>query len=104
VRYSISEAGTAAFTVQRAAAGRKVGRSCKKPSRSNRKRKRCTRYVGVRGGFAHPSVLGRNSFHFSGRVRKRKLAPGHYRLVERVRDAAANVSAPKRAKFRIVRR
>jgi DNA-binding beta-propeller fold protein YncE len=104
VRYSLSEAGAAAFTVQRAAAGRKVGRSCKKPSRTNRKRKRCTRYVGVRGGFAHPSLAGRNSFHFSGRVRKRKLAPGTYRLIEKVTDAAGNLSAPKRAKFRVVRR
>jgi DNA-binding beta-propeller fold protein YncE len=104
VRYSLSEAGTATFKVQRGVAGRKVGRSCKKPSRGNRKRKRCTRYVRVRGGFAHPSLAGRNSFHFSGRVRKRKLAPGSYRLVETVSDAAANVSAPKLARFRIVRR
>jgi hypothetical protein len=102
VRYALSEPGAAAFTVQRAATGRKVGRSCKKPSRSNRKRKRCTRYVAVTGGFARPSAAGRNSFHFTGRVRNRRLQPAAYRLVEKVTDAAGNVSAPRMAKFRIV--
>src|SRR3954447_1208705 len=104
VRYALSEPGTAAFTVQRAATGRKVGRSCKKPSRSNRKRKRCTRYVAVPGGFAHHGAAGPNSFRFSGRVRNRRLRPATYRLVERVTDAAANVSATSRTKFRIVLR
>jgi hypothetical protein len=104
VRYALTEPGRAAFKLSRAAKGRKVGRSCKKPSRSNRKHKRCTRYVAVRGGFAHQSVAGPNSFHFSGRVRNRKLRPGSYRLTARVTDLAANVSKPKTAKFRIARR
>jgi hypothetical protein len=60
--------------------------------------------VSVSGGFAHQSVAGPNSFRFSGRVRNRKLRPGAYRLVGKVADAAANVSTPKVAKFRIVRR
>jgi hypothetical protein len=103
VRYTLSEPGTAAFTVQRAATGRKVGPSCKKPSRSNRKRKRCTRYVPVPGGFAHQGAAGPNSFRFSGRIQNRRLRPAAYRLVERVTDAAANVSAPRLTKFRIVK-
>jgi hypothetical protein len=58
--------------------------------------------VAVPGGFAHQGKAGPNSFRFSGRIRNRRLPPGSYRLVERVTDAAANVSAARMAKFRIV--
>jgi uncharacterized delta-60 repeat protein len=104
VRYTLSEAATTTFTVEKATAGRKVGKRCVKPTRSNRKRSRCTRYVRVRGSFTHQGAAGRNSFKFSGRVRNRKLAVGSYRLVATAEDAADNKSAKKRRNFRIVGR
>jgi hypothetical protein len=40
---------------------------------------------------------------FSGKIAKRALRPGRYRAVIRATDAAGNVSAPARLRFRIVR-
>jgi hypothetical protein len=104
VSYRLSEAASVTFTVERSAPGRKVGRRCVKPSRRNRSRPRCTRYVRLRGSFSHRGQAGRNSFKFTGRLAGRKLRPGSYRLVAVARDAAGNASAAKRVSFRIVRR
>jgi hypothetical protein len=103
VSYRLSEAATTTFTVERQRAGRRVGRTCKKPSRRNRRKRRCKRFVRVRGSFTHRGAAGANSFHFSGRIGGRKLAPGRYRLVGVPRDAAGKAGAAVRAKFRIIR-
>jgi hypothetical protein len=104
VRYRLSEAATARFTIQRAAKGRKKGHRCVRPTKKNRKAKRCTRYVKLKGSFSRISKAGLNSFRFTGRLRGKKLRPGRYRLVMVATDAAKNKSKPKRAKFRIVLR
>jgi hypothetical protein len=104
VRYRLSEAAAVTFTVQRQAAGRRVRGRCVKQTRRNRRRPRCTRYVRLRGSFVHPGQAGPNSFRFTGRLRGRKLPASRYRLVAIARDPAGNVSTPKRAGFRIVRR
>jgi hypothetical protein len=95
---------TAIFTVERATTGRRVGRRCVRTTRRNRSRRKCTRYVRVRGSFNHQGAAGANSFRFSGRVRNRKLAVGSYRLVATAEDAADNKSPTRRRNFRIVRR
>jgi len=104
VAYSLDEAATVTFRVQRRAAGRRVGRRCAKPTRSNRKRRRCTRWVATRGSFSHASALGVNRFHFTGWVGSRKLRRGRYRLVAVAADTAGNRARPVRAQFRIIRR
>jgi hypothetical protein len=104
VSYSLSEAATMTFRVERTARGRRVGRRCVPQTRRNRKRKRCTRYTRVRGSFTHQGRTGGNSFRFSGRLRGRKLRPGRYRLAVVPTDAAGNRGNTVRATFRIVRR
>jgi hypothetical protein len=104
VTYRLSEAATVTFRVERKATGRRVGRRCVKPTRANRRRSRCPRYVRRRGSFVHRGQAGRNSFKFRGRLAGRKLPAARYRLVGIAKDAAGNVSAPSRARFRIVRR
>jgi uncharacterized delta-60 repeat protein len=104
VRYTASEPVTTIFIVERATTGRRVGRRCVKTTRGNRSRRKCARYVRVRGSFTHQGAAGANSFKFSGRVRNRKRAVGSYRLVATAEDAADNKSAKKRRNFRIVRR
>jgi hypothetical protein len=85
VSFNLNQAATVRFTVTRRARGRKVNRGkktvCVKPTRKNRKRKRCTRVVKLKGSFSRNGVAGKNSFHFTGRLRGRKLKPGRYRLV-----------------------
>lgn len=104
VRYRLSEAAMAKFTIERAAKGRKRGRRCVAPTKKNRKARRCTRYVRLKGSFSHASKTGSNSFRFTGRLRRKKLRPRRYRLVIVATDAARNRSKPRRARFRVVLR
>ncbi len=102
VSYRDSQAATTRFTVDRALPGRRRGHRCGRPSARNRHGKACVRYVRVRGSFSHHDKAGANRFHFTGRVRRRKLAPGNYRL-----DATPLSGAQKgrtvRARFRVIR-
>jgi hypothetical protein len=100
--YSLSEAATVTFTVERRSAGRRVGRRCAKPTRRNRGRRKCSRYVRI-GAFAHAGKAGANSKRFSGRIGRKALKPGRYRARLVARDAAGNKSAPKLVSFRVVR-
>ena len=101
--FKVSEAGKVTFTVQRANRGRRVRGRCVKPTRSNRGRRRCTRWVRVRGSFAANGLAGPNAITFRGRIGGRKLGPGRYRLSGRAADAAGNASAMELRSFRIVR-
>jgi hypothetical protein len=102
VSYRLSEPATTTFTVQRASVGRRVGRRCRRPTARNRSARRCTRYTRVRGSFRHAGATGDNRLRFRGRLARRRLRPGRYRLVAQARDAASNRSLPRRARFRIV--
>jgi streptogramin lyase len=55
------------------------------------------------GTLTRTGVQGRNVVRFSGRIGRRPLRPGRYRLIATARDGAGNVSRPKRATFRIKR-
>jgi hypothetical protein len=101
LRYSLSEASTARFTVRRRAAGRRVGRRCVKPTRANRSRHRCVRYIRI-AAFAVASAAGSNQHRFSGRIGKRSLTPGRYRATIAATDTAGNRSAPRSFAFRVV--
>ena len=101
--YSLSEPARVVITIESKQKGRKVGRSCRKPSRSNRKRKRCIRWVRT-GAFAHQSAAGANTKRFSGRIGRKALKPGSYRASLVATDAAGNASAAKRLTFKVVRR
>jgi hypothetical protein len=106
VGFSLNEAATVRFTVTRRAKGRRVKRGkkkvCAKPTRKNRKRGRCERTVKLKGGFSRNGVAGKNSFHFTGRLRGRKLKPGRYRLVA-TPTAGGKKGKPTSRPFRIVR-
>lgn len=80
VSYTASDAGTTTFRVLKPAAGRRQGKSCRKPSARNRRGRKCTRYVPLKGSFTHKDKAGANKLHFTGRLRKRAVSPGTYRL------------------------
>jgi hypothetical protein len=103
VSYNLSEAATVAFTVQRATAGRSSGGKCRKTTSRNRKKRACTRWVKVRGGFRQSGGAGANHFGFSGRMAGHKLAPARYRLLGVPSDAAHNVGHSVKVQFRIIR-
>jgi hypothetical protein len=83
VRYTLSAPATTRFFV-------------------DRKRARRRGYRRLRGSFKHLGSAGRNSFRFTGRLRRRALAPGRYRLVAAPVLAGGKLGAAKRVRFRIV--
>ncbi len=104
IKYSVSEGGTTTFTVAKATPGVKSGGHCVKPTKRNRHRRRCTRYVTQRGSFDHADSPGANSLRFTGRLRNRKLKPGRYRLIATPTDTAGNKGKAVRRAFRIIGR
>jgi streptogramin lyase len=103
VTYRLSVAARTRFTVERESVGRKKGKKCVKPTRRNRRAKKCKLYKAVRGSFTHNGSAGTNVFKFTGRINRKSLKPGKYRLVA-VATSGSTKSALKAASFKIVRR
>jgi VCBS repeat-containing protein len=101
--YSLSEAARVLFTIESRQSGRRVGTTCRKPTKSNRTRPRCTRFVNV-GSFAQNAIAGSNRKTFSGKIGTKSLSPGSYRATLRATDAAGNRSSLERVSFRVVRK
>ena len=103
-RFAVNEASDVTVTIERALPGRRVGRSCRRPTRRLRRARPCTRYVRV-GLLARAARPGRrNTISFSGRARGRALRSGAYRARLVAEDAAQNRSRERRVSFRVVRR
>lgn len=80
--------------IPRATTGRRSGKTCVKDTARLRraKTKRCTRYV-TAGTLRRASSSGRNTVAFSGRIGKRALTKGAYRVSVTATDAAGNRTA-----------
>ncbi len=102
VNFTLSEAATVSFTVERVNGGRKVGGECQRPTKKNKRRTKCNLRVG--GAFTAQGKPGKNSVTFQGRVAKKKLPVGKYLLVASASDPAGNASKARRAKFAIIKR
>jgi CSLREA domain-containing protein len=100
-RYSLSESARVLFTIERSLPGRRRGRRCVKPAGTNRGKAKCRRFRMV-GRFAAQAAAGPSKRAFSGRIGRRALRPGRYRAVLTATDAAGNVSAPRRLRFRVL--
>jgi hypothetical protein len=102
VRYRLSEPATTNMRIQRRRRGvRRRGRCVR--ARARRGRKRCFRWVRVKGRLRHRGAPGLNAFGFTGRLRGKALKPGRYRFVAFARDDAGNRSRTVRRRFRIKR-
>ncbi len=102
--FQLSKASTASISIDKASAGRRVGKRCRPPKRSLRKRKRCTRYSRM-GTLVRKNLLsGTQRVRFSGRFRSRALKPGSYRATIVATDPGGKRSRAARVTFRVVRR
>jgi hypothetical protein len=101
-RFTLSEAATVKLVIAQKLPGRRAGKVCRKTSRKNRGRKRCTRFV-KKGTLTRAGAAGANSVKFTGRIGRRALKPGSYRVSITATDAAGNRSKPKTLSFRVVR-
>jgi hypothetical protein len=97
ITYRLSGAAVVVFSVERRLPGRRVGKRCVKQTRTNRSKKKCSRFKRVKGSFANSGQAGQNRLKFSGRIAGKSLKPGRYRLVGRTG------SASKTASFKIVK-
>jgi hypothetical protein len=97
VTYSLSGAGTVDFTVEQLTTGRKAGGRCVKQTPANKGKKKCDLAKKLKGGFSATGATGQNGFKFSGRIGKKALKEGRYRLV----GSAGGVI--KRASFTILK-
>ena len=80
-RLSFAISGPARITVSltRAATGRRVGKRCAKPTRSNQHAPRCTRYLSA-GAQTKNLTAGTGQFTIARRFAHRTLKAGRYRL------------------------
>jgi Tol biopolymer transport system component len=102
-KWRLSEAATVTLRIDRKLPGRRKGRRCVKPTRKLQKAKKCTRLSRV-GTLRRKAALGPGGTAFSGRIGRKKLAPGSYRAVVGSEDAAGNASGNRTVTFKIVRR
>jgi streptogramin lyase len=79
ITYTGTQPATTTFMVKRRTLGRRAGRNCVKRNHRNARRRTCTLYVKV-GSFKHKDPAGRVRFRFTGRLHRRSLHPGAYRL------------------------
>jgi uncharacterized delta-60 repeat protein len=78
VSYRDSRAAVTTFQVRKGVRGTFAGGHCRKPKRGLHGR-RCARYMKI-GQFTHTDKAGLNRFHFTGRLKGKKLSPGRYRF------------------------
>ncbi|KKL96712.1 hypothetical protein LCGC14_1841720, partial [marine sediment metagenome] len=78
------------------------GRKLRRRIRRETRKAKCTLYKN-KGTLRRTGKVGRNRHSFSGRIGKRKLRRGRYRIVVTATDKAGNASKRKRKSFRIVR-
>lgn len=89
IGYTLSEPASATLRIERRKLVRKGG-------------KRVRRYRKA-GTLKRKGQAGRRRVKFSGRIGKRALKPGLYRLTITVKDSAGNAGRPRRLFFRVVR-
>jgi hypothetical protein len=101
--FRLDETAKATLTFALKSPGRRVGKSCKAPTRSRRKKPKCTRYLN-KGSISKTVKAGKTRVRFQGRITsKKKLGLGTYRLTLSAVDLAGNRSKSKVGYFTIVR-
>jgi hypothetical protein len=101
VFYKLSEPATTSVTIERGKPGFRQGKRCVKVKPKG-SAKPCTRYSALRPALSHQGSAGLNSFKYMGRLGKKALKIGTYRLSATATDAAGNRSKPVKKPFRVV--
>jgi hypothetical protein len=100
VGFDLSEASSLQYRISRLSNGVKVKSKCLAPKKG-RKGKKCTRATLLPGAITRIGTAGVNTFTFNGKLNKKRLAPGRYRITATATDAAGNLSAPTSWDFKI---
>lgn len=97
---TLSDAASVKYTISRRVKGRRSGKKC---STRRRTGKRCTTYKKV-GTLTRSTKQGKTWFRFNGRIKRKKLSPGSYRVTAVATTSAGLVSPAKNASFTILKR
>jgi hypothetical protein len=92
LRMRLGEDGRVRVLIERHAAGRRVSGRCAAPTRANRHRAACSRYVKVR-------LISRRQTAGTVKVTLPELPAGSYRLTITARDATGNTSSAHRRSY-----
>jgi hypothetical protein len=101
IRFALKLPASVKFTVDRAAAGRKLNGRCVRPTKKNRSAKKCKRHVLLAGFFKRSGAAGSNHSHWNGRLKGKALKPGSYRLIATV--GSGRTASVRRASFTVKR-
>ena len=103
IRFTLSESADVRISFERKVAGRRSGGRCVKPKPRLRSKKRCPRWVKADKALVRKGLgVGVQKVTFSGRIGRRALKPGGYRLTVVATGAAGTKSKPRRALFTVV--
>jgi hypothetical protein len=100
LRYRLSEAARVRVRLQAALPGRRAGRRCVPPRRSNSKRRRCTIWRTV-ATIVRPAAAGPNLLRPRARAQGPPLAGGRHRVSVSAADRFGNRSREQPAGFRV---
>ena len=103
ITFLMNDRARVTLSVQRVRNGRQVAGACVAPSRRTSQRPSCRRTVGV-ATLRRSAIRGENTVRFSGRIGRRVLRPGRYRMVLRARAADGRRTAARALRFTVVRR
>ena len=104
IRWTASLSGSATFTFERRTTGMRLRGACRPapPRGMPRRAKRCRRWHRVGGSLrAASGVPGRNALKWNGRLARRKLARGSYRISALPTGDDARTGAARHARFRV---
>ena len=88
----LDQPATVKIVIKAKLRGRRVGHSCRTPTRRLRRRPACIRTITIRT-LSRSARSGLNKVPFSGRIAARKLAPGHYQAVFTATNSAGSSTA-----------
>jgi hypothetical protein len=100
VHYTLSEAATVTFQLEKKTLGRRVGKKCVRQTPSNKTKKRCSKFKKIGASFNGPGKSGPNQVTLPN---GKKLKPGTYRLTLTARDAAGN-TATQTTTFKVAKK
>ena len=104
ISFNLSKPARVKLTFAEATPGRQINRRCVAADRSNRTRRRCTRFIKA-GSLSFTGHAGLNRIKFDGRLsRTQTLTVGNYRLTVDATDSAGTRSRARTATFAITKR
>ena len=100
ISFRLSEAAKVTLSFERKQSGRRVHGRCVKLAKG--KRANCTRYTRVSSVMSFQGKAGTNKVTFRGKLGRKSLALGSYRLTLQAKDSTGKRSAKLRTSFKLM--